>query len=288
MIVVQLLGGMGNQMFQYALGRNLSIKHNTELLLDNSYLGDNNFNHTSRPFALDKFHLKASITTKKFKFLKKRSLLNRLGSIFEGQDRLKLVKEPFFYFDEKIEGAPDNSYLEGYWQSFKYFQGVEDQIRNDFRFTNLQTEKNEIVKKINSSDSVAVHIRRGDYISNPVTSAYHGVCSMDYYNKAIGMIKKKFPNAVFFIFSDEPSWVKENFQLDSEFYIVNNVSDSSSYFDLFLMSSCNHAIIANSSFSWWGAWLNPYPEKMVIAPAKWFNDNSINASDLIPSKWLRV
>jgi len=136
-----------------------------------------------------------------------------------------------------------------------------------------------------NTNSVSIHFRRGDYVTNPLTSQHHGVCSNKYYQDAISLLKSKISQPHFFLFSDEPEWLKTNVSLQEPFRIIDN---NPGYVDLYLMSNCKHNIIANSSFSWWGAWLNNNPDKIVIAPHKWFNEPGINTYDLIPETWIRL
>ena len=141
---------------------------------------------------------------------------------------------------------------------------------------------------MNAASSVSVHVRRGDYVNDPKTNAYHGTCSLDYYKKAVEIIRNKVKDPVFFIFSDDAEWVKKNFNIDEQQVLVSEPEKLSLTEELKLMASCRHSVVANSSFSWWGAWLNNNNEKMVIAPQKWFADPLIDTSDLIPSAWIRI
>ena len=144
------------------------------------------------------------------------------------------------------------------------------------------------MKEIQKSKSVSLHIRRGDYISNKTYYANHGICNLSYYNKAVDYLRKKLGNDIkIFAFSDDPNWVYENLKLPVEIIFINNNSSEKSYEDLRLMVNCDHNIIANSSFSWWGAWLNQNPDKIVISPQKWFGNNRMKNPDITPSTWLK-
>jgi len=184
---------------------------------------------------------------------------------------------------------PDNIYLEGYWQSEKYFKHIESIIRNDFTYINETDSDNlKILNRIKGSESIAIHFRRGDYINNRKTNEVHGICSMEYYNSAVDYIAQKVSSPYFFIYSDDIEWVKRNLSIKyNKMFVDINTPEKASN-DLRLISNCKHQIIANSSFSWWGAWLNQNPEKIVIAPKKWFMDEKRNTSDLIPEKWIRL
>ena len=187
-------------------------------------------------------------------------------------------------YDERVL-LKEPAYLTGYFQSEKYFKGIESKVRDAFRFSdkiweNIPLEMihkiRDYQKRIDSVTSVSIHVRRGDYLEN--SEAYGGICTEDYYKKAIEYIKGRFPDAVFFVFSNDPKWAKDwiDEKYASEcnnncFEIIDGTSEDTGYLDLFLMSRCRHYILANSSFSWWGAWLNASPEKTVVAPSKWFN-----------------
>ncbi len=288
MIVVKLIGGLGNQMFQYAFGRFLSLHNNTNLFFDTTELESQTANHIQRYFSLNNFKLTANIYQGILNTDEggKKNLFQRLFST--SKNKLKLVTEKRLHFDKEIGNTLDNVYLNGYWQSPLYFKDIEDIIRKDFTFLHPVSKHAEpFYIKINSSNSVSLHIRRGDYVNNPQTLSYHGVCDIDYYKKAIEIIKSKVSNPTFFIFTDDVAWAKQNFQLSNEMILVSS-PELSQFDDLQLMSSCKNAVIANSSFSWWGAWLISNPKKIVIAPLKWLQDETINTDDLFPKTWMRI
>ena len=276
------MGGLGNQMFQYAAGRRLAIKHKTILKLDLTFLmrRKQHENFTHRNYALDAFGIQENFVG---------PLENKIHTVEKILKLINVVNEPPHHFHESILSAPDNSYLVGYWQSEKYFKDVEDIIRNEFTVKfQVDSINKEITEEINSCEAVSVHIRRGDYVSNPVTNEYHGLCPLDYYQKALSKITSCTNNPHFFIFSDDPEWAQKNLNIEYPIKFITHNGAEKSYDDLRLMSLCRHNIIANSSFSWWGAWLNKNPEKIVIAPRKWFKDSSINTNDLIPENWIRI
>jgi hypothetical protein len=153
----------------------------------------------------------------------------------------------------------------------------------------MSSPNEEMAHRIGGEESaVSIHVRRGDYVSDAGTNRFHGTCSVDYYHDAVDRISGFAPASHFFVFSDGIDWAKENLRLRQPVTYVDFNDGEKNYEDLRLMSLCKHHIIANSSFSWWGAWLNPNPDKIVIAPKKWFNDPSINTDDLIPNSWLRL
>lgn len=298
MIIVKLIGGLGNQMFQYAIGRYLSAKNQTILKLDLTELLDRRVheNFTFRNYELGEFNIQAELATveETRPFHGGKSLFDRALSYINHKTGTPLIRENGQKFQDSVLNVGPNAYLSGYWQSENYFINSADLIRNDFTLKREileKMERSDIFKKMNESishsNAVAIHFRRGDYIHNPVTNKFHGVCSEEYYYTAINYINSKIEEPHYFVFSDEPEWLESNFKCDRPFTILKN---NPGYFDLYLMSLCKHNIIANSSFSWWGAWLNKHPEKIVIAPLQWFNDPILNKDtiDLIPKNWIRI
>lgn len=289
MIIVKLIGGLGNQMFQYAAGRALAHKYKTELKLDirdfkNYTLRSYDLNHfgiienfaTSSDLSRVLLHSEG-LATKIFK-----QIINNIRH----SKPIKYIKEGEYDFQQNILKLSDNVYLDGYWQSEKYFQEIESTIRKEFSFLNpLTPTSQDFMEKIKASESVSLHVRRGDYVSDPKTNSVHGVCGIEYYCSAIDIIIKNVENPCFFVFSDDPEWAYSNIKPEFPTTYVRYNDYSRDYEDMCLMSMCKHNIIANSSFSWWGAWLNGNPEKTVIAPKKWFNSKDLNTRDLLPDKW---
>lgn len=277
-IFICLDGGLGNQLFQFAMAFSLSKKLNMKLILDIS-------NYTKKN--IRKFELY------KFKNIKKSFILYRKRSYFL-RKYIKIYnffflktyneKNPFLY-DAKIFNLPKsrNIYIKGYFQSEKYFSDKRLEILNLLKFNNYFNKKFlELRKDIKNTASVAIHLRRGDYL-NQSTRAVHGVLNLIYYEKCISFILHKVKKPRFFIFSDDIRWVKSN----NFFSKLKNslvVDTKSNHKDLELMSLCKYFIVANSSFSWWGAWLSGYKNKIVCAPKKWLNIKS-DCSDLLPKKW---
>lgn len=293
MIVVKLMGGLGNQMFQYAAARSLALRHGVPLKLDLSFLESDQVGYTRRAYNLDHFCLTSEkaasgeicdVTSRG-----KLAFFGTVGRFFQNKiEWNKKYCEKSFHFDPQLLSQPDNVYLEGYWQSERYFIDVSDIIRKDFTVENLLTDKNlELADEIHGVNSVSLHVRRGDYVINEKNRAFHGGCSLGYYRNAEEMVEQTIIDPHFFVFSDDPRWVADNLKLRHPArYISHN--GSMAHEDLRLMSFCRHHIIANSTFSWWGAWLSAGTNKLVIAPDHWFSDPSINTVDLIPSGWLRL
>ncbi len=289
MIIVKLIGGLGNQMFQYAVGRHLALKTNTELKIDISGFKQ----YKLHKFSLDTFNIEKNIASKKevstFKKYQRKSgkvwfLYNRLIA-----DKTKYFQERQFNFDPEVLSLKDPVYLDGYWQTKKYFEDIEPVIRKDFSFILPQGDKDKAISElINNTDSVSVHIRRADYVTDKNSNESHGTCHIEYYEKAINIILEKVSNPHFFIFSDDHKWVKENIKIKHPTVYVDHNNADTNYQDLHLMSICKNNIVANSSFSWWGAWLNSNPNKIVIAPQRWFLNQKMNTCDLIPDSWIKI
>ena len=259
MIISKIQGGLGNQMFQYAYGKHLSYKYNTELRLDTRF-----YDYPGTPkreFTLNKFPNTFPNTDMK---------LSLTGQVYKIDDDFKYKELP--------NPLNDNYYLDGYWQSEKYFKESSDLIRKDF-----QPSKEVISKLIKTplieTNTISLHIRRTDYVTS---NGYHPVQSIEYYKNAIDLIGD-YDNI--FVFSDDLKWCKDNLNFKNMIFM----DDFTDVEDLHLMSLCNHNIIANSSVSWWGAWLNNNGDKKVIAPSKWFGDKTnLTSDDIIPTEWIKI
>lgn len=295
MIIVNIKGGLGNQMFQYAAGRCLANRLNAQLKLDTDFYAQcKNSSATSRDFQLDKLSLKVIIATKsevdQIKYTQKNTFLRYFRKLSRYKQALSknYFRENTPCFDHNFFRCVDGTYLDGYWQCEKYFLEIEKIIRTEFlpaeRLSGINME---LANQIRSVNSVCIHVRRGDYVSDAKTNAYHGICSLDYYKKAIEHITARVDNPSFFVFSDDINWVKKNLIVPYHHVLVNNGA-SQDYIDLRLMSLCKHHIIANSSFSWWGAWLGYHSGQIVIAPQKWFKAEQHETKDLLPSAWIKM
>jgi len=293
MIIVKLMGGLGNQMFQYAAARQLSLLRNTSLKTDLSFLKtDSKGAYTTRTYGLNVFAVPDAFASESDvrSYLKIKSGLRKsLYKILPFLSKRKYFKEQGHAFNKDVLQCPSSTYLEGFWQSEKYFEKFAEQIRKDFSFKTEPRGANAVlVSEIISHPSVSMHVRRTDYLANEKVLQYHGVCSLDYYNKAVELIAGKVPGIYLYVFSDDVEWAKENFKWEFPVKFISHNEGDKSFEDMRLMSLCKHNVIANSSFSWWGAWLNNNPEKIVVAPEQWFGDRSIDTSDVIPSKWIKL
>ncbi|MDD2337893.1 MAG: alpha-1,2-fucosyltransferase [Geobacteraceae bacterium] len=298
MILVRLSGGMGNQMFQYATARRLAAVHDTVLKIDTSRLQHGAPRDTPRDYALGCFSISAEPASPSESDLCEKlrqqtaspfsRLLQKCGP-FRTTKGMHYVRQQSSSFDPAILRLGDNVCLEGYWQSEKYFLDIRALLKKEFTLRPpLVGEDLHQAEKIQASTAVALHVRRGDYLTNPHAAVHHGICDRDYYDRAVHFMRDKIPTARLFIFSDEPQWIEKNMKYDLPTTYVSKTGMASDVRDLALMSMCRHHIIANSSFSWWGAWLGDNQEKIVIAPKRWFNDPNHDTTDLIPEGWLRL
>lgn len=286
MIAVRLMGGLGNQMFQYATGLALASIHSTELKLDLSWFDT----QSKRKYELDT--LRTSVTAlSRAEF--HRQQLGSFRAFFQRlRNHERLIpyteKDPLLYEKELCE-ISHSVLLIGYWQSYKYFIGIRDQLLREFLPAEKLHAKDQLLAdKINAGTSVSVHVRRGDYVKIAAIQKYHGLCRLEYYEAAIKKIQSAEYDPQFFIFSDDIAWAIEHIKPDGPTVYVSRDHQAPSVVDMHLMSLCKHNIIANSSFSWWSAWLNQDPQKIVITPSNWLVDRNVETTDLIPDKWISI
>ncbi|HLP97529.1 MAG TPA: alpha-1,2-fucosyltransferase [Sideroxyarcus sp.] len=292
MIISHIIGGLGNQMFQYAAARALSLRRGQPLYLDVSEFAGYDLHHG---FELDRvFNCPAAIATRAEmagvlgwqSFRRVRRAMARPSMARWRRD--ELIVEPCFQYWEGIDRAPQDCYLMGYWQSDRYFQDCADTIRAEFAFQSPLAGRNaQLARQMDDVNAVSLHVRRGDYANNPKAASTHGLCPPDYYREAVQLMAARIARPHLFIFSDDMVWVKENLKFELPCEFVEHNRGTESYNDMRLMSLCKHHIIANSSFSWWGAWLNPDPGKIVVAPQRWFA-KQIDTRDLLPKDWVRL
>jgi hypothetical protein len=283
-------------MFQYACGRAVATRAEERLRLDTSDIASST-PAAPRRYGLKIFNIDADIVApKELAGLVEAPPKGLVAQIWQEISRkraapvnLRRVMEPHFNFDPSILAVGDNSYLDGYFQSEKYFRDQAEVIRHDFTLRpEIEARLNrEMFVQVERCESISIHIRRGDYVSHQETNQFHGVLPPEYYQRCIEHLAAQISNPIFFLFSDDPNWVEENLHLSHPAILVSN-GRLKHYEELWLMSRCRHHIIANSSFSWWGAWLDPRPDKIVCAPEEWFADKSLNTSDLISEGWMRL
>ena len=292
MITIRINGGLGNQMFQYATAKYLAFISNTKVLLD-----IDEFNtYKLRKFELDKYDIeyidiKKEKVTSNF-FLSPQSSFVKLLKIFHFERLIKnYYLERGLFFDKKVLELSDGVYLEGFFQCEKYFYNIREMLLKEFTLKEELSEYSKTIKEKldKTKKTVSLHIRRGDYISNSTTNNIHGLCDLDYYNNAIKYLNNKLDIFDIYIFSDDILWAKENLRYKN-MYFIESEDKRLAHEDIYLMSLCDCNIIANSSFSWWGAWLNQNKEKTVIAPKKWFSDSKMQeeSENIIPEKWIKI
>ena len=282
---VGLSGGLGNQMFQYALGRNLALRHRAELLLDTRQVDAD----ANRSFALAAHDIAAPVATSSQLPAPLGRIQRRLIRWSRGKLATRYLVERTFEFDAAALERRPPAHLSGNWQSERYFRDCRETLRNEFQLVApFSPARQRMAALIDDVNAVSVHVRRGDYVSNPVANAYHGTCEPAWYDRAKAAIENLVSNPRYFVFSDDPQWAKDNLTSFASAVFVAAADDGQDAQDLHLMARCRHHIIANSSFSWWGAWLNPRPDKVVVAPRNWFRGGAHDTRDLLPKGWNRL
>lgn len=324
MIIVTIKGGLGNQMFQYAFARTVAKHLNTQFKLDLSWF--TKVTRSDRRYLLDRFNICNDIVTiediesslsginqipgyqpvgelslvgdksiNQYYFDPSSDYGNRL---IELKDRFigngcQFYKEPHFHFDIVALTVVGNIWFDGYWQSERYFKNVKDDLLSEFKLRLCGNPFDSAVEDLINGfeNSVSVHVRRGDAVSNPDSIRVHGSCGLNYYLGCMNIIASKFRDPLFFIFSDDPQWVEDCLLPRSSWptRLVNHNDEQQCYYDLKLMSQCKHHIVSNSTFSWWAAWLGvnggKYKDSTILYPKHWFEDTSLNTKDLFPDGW---
>jgi hypothetical protein len=284
------MGGLGNQLFQYAFGRQMSQRLGVPLHLDLRSYGEIVPGQTVRSYELAVYPIRAEIAQPEqlppLKQTRPGKLLNELAAKLGL--RMSVVERlpPGYRADVPLRR---NALYVGYWQSANYFAELAAELRKELTpLAEPNAANAAYAAKIAAGNAVSLHVRRGDYASVAHTNQTHGLAPLDYYREAIRVMRERIESPVFFVFSDDLAWCRENLPLGESAVFVEGNGGAMAYEDLRLMSQCRHHVIANSSFSWWGAWLNPSPAKIVIAPARWFADASIDTTGMVPTEWLRL
>lgn len=284
MIAVRLIGGLGNQMFQYAAGRALADRLDTELVLDARIF----VRYKLHAYGLEQFAVRARAGTSAdfARWPEWMRLPSRIAGVVGFRTRWYL--EPRFAYDPLWPSLGDNLLVDGHFQSEKYFATIAPALRADFAPRAPLSPTNASIAAIaRDCESVMIHVRRGDYVTDATTLKVHGICSPAYYASSIRVLRERVASPRFFVFSNDMAWARANLPLgDDAIFIEGNAKEPE--MDVHLMAQCRHHIIANSSFSWWGAWLGESPSQIVIAPDPWFDDLSLTTADLIPAKWMRI
>lgn len=298
MIIVKLQGGLGNQMFQYALGRHLALRHQTKLKLDTSFLLDRTprENFVYRDYDLDIFQLQVEFATPEevamFVPQPIYGRINKLRRCFFGpHPRGQYVVDSLSTDVEAVFRLPDNVYLDGYWQDEGYFRGIRHIIERDFalRPNLLDQCARVLLRNIEDCVSVCINIRRCDFVNNPVMSQTHGFVGLDYIDNAVRAISEYVSAPHFFVFSDDMEWCLANLRLDYPTTFVGHEYAQPKFGPYFeLMRACKHFIIPNSTFGWWAAWLSDSPDKLVVAPNRWYAMQELsNVTPALP-QWTRL
>jgi hypothetical protein len=290
MVITKIQGGLGNQMFQYAFGRMLAKRNNTELKLDTTMFPTYKYHL----YTMDNLHITAPVATEEeiAPFLQKRPRKGRRNFLYNAlfADPKKYVEEPSFYFTPEMLELKEPCYVDGYWQSEKYFIEIEDIIRKEFSLHKpLNSYSLDIAEKIRASEHpVSLHVRRGDFAHVSQSIATHGTVSISYYEEALRVMKERVVQPAYFVFSDEPEWARENIKTDFPTEYIGQGPEVN-YFDLELMKMCRHHILANSTFGWWGAWLSDsYRTGVTISPKRWNVKESLDTKDLLPEHWIKL
>ncbi len=297
LVIARLMGGLGNQMFQYATARALALRRGAALKFDITGFSEVG-SHTERRYELDSLRIHGgpadAVDLGRFGRIR-RAGFPRLDRVLRWLriDRSNgdwpVYREPHFQFDPALPELRAPVYLDGYWQSERYFSDIAALLRQEFTAkAPLDPKNNALAQSIDAVNAVSLHVRRGDYVDNPATNRFHGICSLDYYQRALDYISLRVEAPHLFVFSDDQQWTRANLRYTAATTFVDVNDPEHGYRDMGLMARCRHHIIANSSFSWWGAWLNPSHEKIVVAPDRWFSASRNDTRDLIPSSWVRL
>jgi hypothetical protein len=292
-IVVKLFGGLGNQMFQYAAARRLALMNETEVALDLRWFSTQQM----RDLALDRLSVRAAPATDAQLIPglpaewtgsgRRISLRWRVAARQQGQ-RLIAESRPGV-FQPAVLRAPDHTTLVGYWQSERYFSDVAEMLRDEltpkYGLSGLAAQLRD---EIHEAGGVSLHVRRGDFVRNPEAARAHGVCSAEYYRSAMALLDSELGSPTYYGFSDDPDWTLANLRHPRLHMVTTRDRVANSHEDLALMASCRAHIVANSSFSWWGAWLGDGPDKRVVAPRRWFEDPRLSSQDIVPASWCRL
>jgi hypothetical protein len=287
------MGGLGNQMFQYATGRRLSLVRGVPLKLDVSSYADDRF---GRSYRLDNFNIVADVATPaEIATLSGRVRKGRQGRLYRVAQRhlpfrwRRYIEEVRHGYSPGVMNASSNVYIDGYWQCDQYFSDMRETLQQELTLRwQLNESSHLILKQIEMRESVSLHVRRKDYVTISSVEERLGPCPIEYYTDAVRILEASIKAPHFYIFSDDIEWVKQNLKLDYPVTYMDHNGADRDYEDMHLMSLCKHHIIANSSFSWWGAWLSKNPGKVVIAPRRWFKNMNSESIDLVPKSWIRV
>lgn len=285
MIITEINGGLGNQLFQYAAGLSLATRHQTELKISIQFQEGN----TARSLGLSHFNIKLKeASEKEYAILHPNSRIERIVQGILPVSYKRFYQEKNFAYQTGFEKLGSNVYLKGYWQSELYFSSIKEKISSAFTMEPASYRSiAPFIEELEKIDSVAIHIRKGDYLIPPYATFYANL-ENSYYNQALALLSNKSSSLKLFVFTDDVNWVNTHLHLNLPYTLVSTIHTHNMYEDFKAMQSCKYHIIANSSFSWWTAWLSERTDKMVIAPKKWFNLGPKDTQDLLPKTWTTV
>lgn len=291
-ITAQIQGGLGNQLFQYATAKALSIRLKGRLQLDISWFSHRWEDVTPRHFLLPGLKVDCQLITH-HQAIHSPKRWRRIAQRFLPLNPYILKDRPFRFNSDLNTFKPytnQDIYLMGYWQSYHYFNAIRNILIKEIKPVNTLSDHYQgYLEKILSCPSAMVHIRRGDYVHLPVAAKIHGFVGLDYYQKGFDRLLASNPNIHFFVFSDDIEWAKSNLPHQEKIHFIESVDEfNAPVQELFLMSQCQKHLIANSSLSWWGAWLSESTIPMIIAPKNWTNDRDKNWDDLLPKHWQKL
>lgn len=292
-IIAQLQGGLGNQLFQYATARALAHRHQTGLLLDQSWFTKTYDDVTPRELVLSALNTKGAVISLDAPPKRPKRIQRILQNLWPINPYVYLEQKSY-RFDPKLLKAPtfktQSLYLMGYWQSYHYFESIKKILQSEVSpKAPLNTHYQNYLKQIQASNSAMVHVRRGDYVHLASAAKVHGFIGLDYYQQGMAILLNKNPETHFFVFSDDSDWVKANLPHQDRITFIQSLEGSDAVIqELELMTHCQSHLIANSSLSWWAAWLAKDSNNTVICPSRWTNDLTMNWDDLLPSDWQRI
>lgn len=292
-IIAQLQGGLGNQLFQYATARALAIEKKASLLLDHSWFKQSYDDVTPRELQLSELNTKGALISYE-PAIRRPKRIRRIAQKFWPLSPFVFAEQTPYRFDFRLNKAPafkqQNLYLMGYWQSYKYFEAIKPILQSEISPKKLLDARYQsYLHQIKSTSSAMVHVRRGDYVNLPSAAKVHGFIGLDYYFQGMQALVDSKPDIHFFVFSDDLDWAKANLPFQEKISFVESIDSNDAVIqELELMTHCQNHLIANSSLSWWAAWLSKYSDGIVICPKHWTNDKSMNWGDLLPSTWKRI
>jgi len=279
MVITKLYGGLGNQMFQYAAGLAVARRLDAPLFVDTTWFDPRRHPPESPPlrvYELAAFGIRAAIP-----------LRSRLS--LRVRKPPQVFSERGFRYNPEIEKLSGDVVLDGYWQSYRYFDSIADEVRAAFHLASARSwAAKDLLARITGENAIAAHVRRGDYAANPKLTRKFGLLSREYYDQGTALIGRETGEFDVFVFSDDIDWCRANLAFRSARSVTYVSGTEGGHDDMLLITRCRHHVIANSSFSWWGAWLANHPDKIVIAPTRWFNDPPVDTADLILPEWRRL